>query len=165
MVWGKIYTDTNRLEVTLVRDGKLLANGHQLIHSPSCAFCMVMWKVYTDCTRRICGWQCCIASWELVGGGGSRGQWVTLGVRFSWAPWWTFLCMLFVRASCKKWHVLVPLDGFPWFNHHWIALESCSTIWNWNQVFPSSSSQDRDYSPPHHLVCWKQIGCLPYGEE
>ena len=26
-------------------------------------------------------------------------------------------------ASHKKWHVLVPLDGFPCFNHHWIAPE------------------------------------------
>ena len=25
-------------------------------------------------------------------------------------------------ASRKKWHVLVPLDGFPWFKHHSIAL-------------------------------------------
>ena len=25
-------------------------------------------------------------------------------------------------ASCKKWHNLVPLDGFPLFKHHSIAL-------------------------------------------
>ena len=26
-------------------------------------------------------------------------------------------------ASRKKWHVLVRLDRFQWFNHHWIAFE------------------------------------------
>ena len=51
----------------------------------------------------------------------------TITRRHPWTPWWTFLCMLSASArksaSHKKWHVLVPLDGFPCFSHHWIALE------------------------------------------
>ena len=46
--------------------------------------------------------------------------------RRPWAPQWTFLCMLFTSArksaSCKKWHILVPLNGFPWFKYHSVAL-------------------------------------------
>ena len=30
-------------------------------------------------------------------------------------------------ASCKKWHNLVPLDGFPLFKHHSIA-SSCAAL-------------------------------------
>ena len=45
--------------------------------------------------------------------------------RCPWAPQWTFLCMLSASAQKsnlhRKWHVLVPLDGFPWFNHHSVA--------------------------------------------
>ena len=41
------------------------------------------------------------------------------------ALWWTVLCMLFTSAqksaSRKQWYILVPLDGFPWFNYHSVA--------------------------------------------
>ena len=32
-------------------------------------------------------------------------------------------------ASCKKEYVLVPLEGFPWFKHHSIALVLLYNIW------------------------------------
>ena len=63
--------------------------------------------------------------------------------RHLWAPQWTFICMLCASARKSaprgKWHVLVPLNGFPWFKHHSVALSS-ATIWHWNEVFPSSGS-------------------------
>jgi hypothetical protein len=46
--------------------------------------------------------------------------------RHSWAPRQALLSCysqaLTKSASRKKWYVLVPLDGFPWFNPHSIAL-------------------------------------------
>ena len=46
--------------------------------------------------------------------------------RHQWAPHWTFLCMLsasvWKSASRRKWHVLVPLDGFP-LDSSWVALQ------------------------------------------